>query len=283
MHIEVLDIASRKSGSHNEDRAGSAGTLAWVIDGATDLVEAPLVGEHSDAAWLAEHTQLCLQAMKTEHLDDLADVPARVSNHLADAFVRQSRRQPAARWEHPSAAATIIRTNCGQLEWVSLGDCALIVETPAGLKSIGVGGPDTGDSRLASALQRLRQKHTLSTEAERRSELLPRLRKGRGENLNLPGGYGVISITPPPRELITTGRLPVESSSHVLLATDGLMRLVEIFERYDAQTLLEAAKAKGLASLLDELRGLEAEDSACLGHPRLKQSDDATGLLMRIR
>ena len=202
---------------------------------------------------------------------------------LADAFARHSRRRSTARWEHPSAAAIIIRATTDHLDWVSLGDCALIVETPAGLKSIGVGGPDTGDSRLASALQRLRQKQTLSTEAERRSELLPQLRKGRGENLNLPGGYGVISITPPPRELITTGRLPVESSSHVLLATDGLMRLVEIFERYDAQTLLETAKAKGLASLLDELRGLEADDSACLGHPRLKQSDDATGLLMRIR
>lgn len=282
MHIKVLDIASRGSGSHNEDRAGSAGNLAWVIDGATDLVEEPLVGEHSDAAWLAEHTQRSLSSMEQEQLDDLAELPAGISMHLADAFARHSRRRPTARWEHPSAAAIIIRATKDHLDWVSLGDCALIVETPAGLNCIGVGGPEAGDSRLASALQRLNIKRTLITEAERRSELLPQLRKGRGEKLNQPGGYGVISITPPPRELVSTGRLSVASSSHVLLATDGLMRLVEIFRRYDAQTLLETAKTKGLGRLLHELRSLEADDSDCFGHPRLKQSDDATGLLMRI-
>ena len=74
MHIKVLDIASRGSGSHNEDRAGSAGNLAWVIDGATDLVEEPLVGEYSDAAWLAEHTQRSLSSMEQEQLDDLAEL-----------------------------------------------------------------------------------------------------------------------------------------------------------------------------------------------------------------
>ena len=282
MHIEVLDIASWGSGPHNEDRAGSAGRLAWVIDGATDLVDAPLVGEHSDAAWLAEQTQLSLTYLQSQPFEDLTDLPAIVSGRLAERFVEQSRREPAARWEHPSAAALIVRASQSQLEWVSLGDCALILETPSGLSCIGVGGPEAGDSRLATTLRQLRRKRALSTEQERRSELLPRLRQGRGDNLNQPGGYGVISITPPPRDLIATGRLPVASVSHALLATDGLMRLVEIFERHDARSLLETAKAKGLTSLLDELRSLEADDSDCLDHPRLKQSDDAAGLLMRI-
>ena len=282
MHIELLDMASRGSGPHNEDRAGSAGTLAWVIDGATDLVDAPLVGEHSDAAWLAEHTQLGLTSLHSQPFEDLADLPAMISGHLSEIFAKQSRRQPAARWEHPSAAALIVRATHSELEWVSLGDCALIVETPSGISCIGVGGPDAGDSKLASTLRQLGQRRALSTEHERRSELLPRLRKGRGENLNQPGGYGVISITPPPRELIAAGQVPVAGISHALLATDGLMRLVEIFERHDARSLLETAKANGLASLLDELRSLEADDSDCLDHPRLKQSDDATGLLLRM-
>lgn len=282
MHIEILDMASRGSGPHNEDRAGSAGVLAWVIDGATDLVDAPLVGEHTDAAWLAEQTQLSFTSLHSQPIEDLSELPAMVSERLAEMFAQRSCRQPAARWEHPSAAALIVRATHGELEWVSLGDCALIVETPSGLNCIGVGGPDAGDNKLASTLRQLRQRRTLSTEHERRAELLPRLRKGRGENLNQPGGYGVISITPPPRELITTGRLPVAGVSHALLATDGLMRLVEIFERHDARSLLETAKANGLASLLDELRSLEADDSDCLDHPRLKQSDDATGLLMRL-
>ncbi len=276
-------MASWGSGPCNEDRTGSTGALAWVIDGATDLVEAPLVGERTDAAWLAEQAQLVLTAIQSETFEDLVDLPAEISKRLRQAFAQQCSRQPTALWEHPSGAAMIVRPNESQLEWVSLGDCALIAETSSGLKCIGVGGPDAGDRRLASTLRHLRQNLTLSTEAERRTELLPRLRECRGEGLNQPGGYGVISITPPPRELISSGRFPITRESHALLATDGLMRLVETFQRYDAQSLLETAKAGGLTRLLDELRGLEANDFDCVGHPRLKQSDDATGMLIRIR
>jgi len=283
MPIDIIDIASQGSGAVNEDRTGSAGTLAWAIDGATDLVETPLVGEHSDAAWLAEQTQRRLEVLQDNELDDLAELPIGLARHLADAFYEQTRRQPAAQWEHPSAAAMITRTRQGALEWISLGDCALIVETPDGLKSIGVGGPDAGDHGVASTLQRIRKQHAMNSDTQRLTQMLPELRKGRGGNLNQPGGYGVISITPPPADLIGTGTLPVAVGSHALLATDGLMRLVEIFARHDAASLLEAAKTTGLNGLLNELRSLEDADNDCQGHPRVKRSDDATALLIRIR
>jgi hypothetical protein len=67
----------------------------------------------------------------------------------------------------------------------------------------------------------------------------------------------------------------------VLLATDGLMRLVEVYGAYDADGLVAAAADKGLAALLRELRGIEAADAGCARFPRIKPSDDATGVLLR--
>ncbi|MBU1212975.1 MAG: hypothetical protein KJ587_17150, partial [Alphaproteobacteria bacterium] len=81
---------------------------------------------------------------------------------------------------------------------------------------------------------------------------------------------------------IAQGRLYVEPGTHALLATDGLIRLIDIYARHDARSLFEAAKSRGLESLLCELRQIEADDVDCTAHPRVKRSDDATGILLRF-
>ncbi len=58
------------------------------------------------------------------------------------------------------------------------------------------------------------------------------------------------------------------------------MRLVEMFERYDRASLMAAVLQRGVSSLHDELRELEAADAECLRYPRTKPSDDATALLL---
>jgi hypothetical protein len=46
--------------------------------------------------------------------------------------------------------------------------------------------------------------------------------------------------------------------------------------------LMEAAQARGLASLVNELRAIEAGDPECRTYPRLKPRDDATAVLVRV-
>ena len=60
------------------------------------------------------------------------------------------------------------------------------------------------------------------------------------------------------------------------------MRLVDVFHRYTIQTLYEAARQQGLATLLMEVRALENADGDCRQFPRAKCNDDATGLLVEI-
>ena len=99
--------------------------------------------------------------------------------------------------------------------------------------------------------------------------------------MNEPTGYGVFSLTPTPMRFVRTGQVVMQEGGHVLLATDGLMRLVDVFGCYNARNLLDAAVSNGLEALLRELRGIETSDADGHRYPRAKAYDDATGLLLR--
>ena len=76
------------------------------------------------------------------------------------------------------------------------------------------------------------------------------------------------------------------AASHVerviLLASDGFLALVGDYERYDAEGLIAAAEAKGLATLGEELRAIEESDPEGRRFPRFKKSDDATAVLLKL-
>ncbi|HWJ20418.1 MAG TPA: hypothetical protein VNR65_17005, partial [Geobacterales bacterium] len=55
--------------------------------------------------------------------------------------------------------------------------------------------------------------------------------------------YGVFSITPTPRYFVQAGQIATPAASvHALLASDGLMRLVDVFGLYTADELFAAAR-----------------------------------------
>lgn len=280
MRLDVIDSLSVASGVENEDRAGAAASLAWVIDGATDVLPAPLTADCSDAAWFAAGMDQALREIAADPPASLVEVPALIAQRLAPAFHAAARRPPAGRDEHPSASGIVIRVHeSGDIEYVSLGDCVLMAETEAGLARIGIDEASAGDAWVASALTAALEK---TDKPMTRADLWPRLRAARAR-MNEPGGYGIFSITSPPPEMIVHGRLRLAPESRILLASDGLTRLVDVFRRYDAAGLFAAAWDRGLAALVQELRAIEEEDSACTRHPRAKVSDDTTGLLLRLR
>ena len=69
----------------------------------------------------------------------------------------------------------------------------------------------------------------------------------------------------------------------LLLTSDGLSVLVDLYERFTAKTLLDAALSGGVEPLVTEARRIETEiDPSGKLYPRFKTSDDATGLLLRV-
>ena len=72
------------------------------------------------------------------------------------------------------------------------------------------------------------------------AHLWPKLGAARWA-MNQSDGYGVFSLTPTPLSFIKRGTQQVTPEGHALLASDGLMRLVDVFRLYTAEELLGAA------------------------------------------
>jgi hypothetical protein len=159
MALSTVDFQTVASGAVNEDRAGAAGDISWVIDGATDVVETTLTGAPSDANWIADHLDAALKDIAASQPTDLSELPSMTAKRLAADFARDAIRQPKGKSEHPSASAMIVRSCCEGLQYVSIGDCSLLVMTQAGLVRVGVEADEAGDRQVADVLSALHAKH----------------------------------------------------------------------------------------------------------------------------
>lgn len=282
MAFVILDSISLASGAINEDRHGhSAGMLAWVIDGATDVLEQPLVGDGSDAAWFAEAAHRALTVAALDPPDHLSDLPGLLCAAVAEEFARNAYRQPAGRHEHPSATTLILRVHDRRLDYVAVGDCALIARSGDTLHTVGLGGHEAGDRSTAQVLTTFqKQNHTASPD-DAKAHMWPKIRAQRA-GINRPDGYGALSITSPPAQFIVSGGFEVSPGDHVLIATDGLTRLSEVYRRHEPAQLFDTAISRGLHALVTELREIETADASCRNYPRVKATDDATALLLKM-
>ena len=276
MPFVITDSQTSASGRVNEDRAGSAPELAWVIDGATDVVERPLTSAATDADWIAGRLDAALAELAVTPPIDLSQLPDLTAAQLATEFARAARRAPIDKTEHPSASAIVVRTCAVGIDYVSVGDCTLLVEGTSGFVRVGV--EDAGDPQLAKALAALHAEHGGLEAETARARIWPSIKAGRaGMNKH----YGVFSITPTPRHFVQTGQIAMPAGGYALLASDGLMRLVDVFRLYTAPELFAAARREGLTPLIELLRTVERDDVHGHRYPRAKVHDDATGLLLR--
>lgn len=283
MQLRVLDVTSVPGSGANEDRAGYAENSAWVIDGATDVIDGPLTAGPSDAAWFAAamHEELETWA-NAGAAGALQDLPAHLARNLDARFRKAALRLPTGPDEQPSAAAMIVRLEKVSLSYVTLGDCALIIETGSGpLVHIGDDIEKAGDQWVAKIISEERQNIAPEDALSLRRSLWPKLREAR-RAMNDPAGYGIFSITPPPARFVRAASIPLSGATRGLICSDGLMRLVDVMHRYTIETLFAAAFSAGLPALVSELRTLEVEDATCLRYPRAKQHDDTTALLFEI-
>src|SRR5271166_282771 len=101
MPYVVIDCLTSASGRVNEDRAGAANDLAWVIDGATDVVEDPLTGAATDADWIAGRLDAVFFALSATPPADLSLLPTLTAARLAREFDFEARRAPIGKTEHP--------------------------------------------------------------------------------------------------------------------------------------------------------------------------------------
>ncbi len=285
LRFSVRDSLSLASGSHNEDRLGHYGAAAWVIDGATDLLEQRLLPGPSDAAWFAEALNLAFMRLASSSDQALHAVLTIATEEVRASFDRFARRAIVHRHEQPSAAGIFVRIRDGALEALSLGDCTLLTlpadAPPLDLfRTLGKREADE-EARAAARAMAAEPDSRPDNALAIRAGLMPLLRAGR-DRLNTPDGYGVFSIDVPPDRYIRRACLPVQPGDRFLLASDGFLRLVDVYGAYSVPELADAIHRDGLAALALQLRRIETDDAGCHRFPRAKAMDDATAMTLEV-
>jgi Protein phosphatase 2C len=283
VRFSLRDSLSLASGRHNEDRCGLYGAAAWMIDGATDLTDDRLLPGPSDAAWFAEALNFAFMRIAGQPAQGLDDVLATATGAVGDSFQRAAVRPIVQRHEQPSAAGIYARIVGGELEALSLGDCTLMTLPADGppLDLFRAGKREADEEARAAARAMTAEPGTGTVTGNIRAALMPMLRAGRGR-MNTPDGYGIFSIDMPPAQHIRHCRRPVGAGDVFLMASDGFLRLVDVYAAHSLSSLAAAIQAEGLASLALALRRIETEDADCRRFPRAKARDDATAMIVEV-
>jgi len=253
----------------NDDRAGSTARRAWVIDGATDLGPPGLLGEQGGAAWLAATADA---AFATADARTLADACTHVCERIEARYTTEARRAPEA-WELPRAAFAAMQIVDGQAELAWASDCSVLHRTVGGTAWRTPAPSRARESAQAAALGPGIGAVKLGTEA-----VLQDRRRARSRT-----GQRVLSVDAAATlAILSHARFDLAVGDELLLMTDGMVALVDAYQRHDADSLFDAVRTQGLAALGAELRAIEQDDAVCLRYPRFKVSDDATALWLRV-
>lgn len=278
--IEGLSIPGTP-GKANDDALGSTASIAFVLDGATGLGDTPLMPGESDAAWVA-HAARDLLLQQNGSSPNLRAIVGAVAHGIVARFEKERLREPLARWEMPWATLSLIGLEAGRLNIAYVGDSRVLIETHDDeVHNFGTNPSRTAfESKLAAKMIARRKSEALGMDSIR-ATVLDDLRRAR-DTVNTPNGFWLLGADPAVAENVTVTSIALDGPATVLLVTDGFYALVEDYKRYGDRELIATAQTLGLAILARELRHIEDDDANGERYPRMKKSDDATALLVRV-
>ncbi|PTQ08224.1 hypothetical protein CLG96_16130 [Sphingomonas oleivorans] len=279
-HIRVKAAHSDAGDRINEDVVGYCDEAAWVIDGATGLGPS-LLGVESDAAWLAGLIDRSLRAAFARDPEQPTRAILRsVIETCRDAVEHHKMRPGEDACELPSAAFAMVRATPDGAEISTLGDCRVAYQAPDGTARLfGRTALTAIEARTIAEAKRLLADDPTLDNAGLRAGLADILRDNR-RLMNRPGGYWIMSTTPEAADHVDQ-TLIAGSEIHCAIASDGFLRLQDLFGLLDADAMLAVDTADKLSGRLTELRAIEQQDAACRRFPRVKIRDDASFIRLR--
>ncbi|MCI4643354.1 MAG: protein phosphatase 2C domain-containing protein [Hyphomonadaceae bacterium] len=254
-------------GKTGDDRYGfDAGEgTAWVLDGATDATPLqPFPGVESGAAWFAETLSdaLLANAHKAGETAEvyLQRVLATVRQRAEDESETSLESLPPEAW--PIASGIWLRRLDEHIELCWLGDC-MALDLATGTV---IGTENASEKESAENREILKRSET---------EIWDAVRQARRQTFET--RKPIFSLRPEVAAPLNTAHLPVESTTQLVLMSDGFYRLIHPYGLHDGPALAEAIRTHGLGALITQLRDHEArhsrEDMA-----RIKRADDACAL-----
>lgn len=280
--LRVLDEISLPGSPErvNEDAYGATGTIAFVLDGVTGLADTQLLEGKSDAAWVAGAARDLFLENGPGRAGDLRGLIRTVAEGILRRFERERLREPTERYELPWTTLSMIGITGDTLHIAYLGDSRALVETAEGeVHNFGMYKSRTAFEKKMS--ERFVAQGKGIGVGVMRATVLPEMRRVRN-TVNTQGGFWVLGADPEAAAHAGVTSLALSGPATVLLTTDGFYALTEDYEVFDDRDLIATGQTLGLAPMGAQLRKIEDEDPNGQRYARMKKSDDATALLVRV-
>ena len=282
MKVRYVRSERGRTAIFNEDAWGKNANCVWVLDGATDLSRTIIDGV-SSARWFVDHISAALKSMAApDHFDALIGTLSTATSASKKSFCA-AMGAPNSNTLTPPSATLLIALDLG--DWVelgALGDSRILYEENGETKTLGESKVEQLDEAVIAKAAAIRAKTPSLSLQEIRNLIAPTLNANRAK-MNQPNGYPMLSFNPCALNKIQ--RIKIKKSSlsnpNLLLATDGYLRLVELFKLRTYASLLAHSSIE-LDQAFDLLRQTEQEDPEGNKFLRLKPEDDATCVRVSI-
>ena len=276
--LAIRDSRSDAGGSYNDDCWGAVSTAVWILDGATGLSKERLFpAAPSDAQWFASAVDSELR--NSDWSKATRPLLQSAMQRVRHRFHREAvgRIEQVSLW--PLASFALIRICEGGIEFANLGDCRILWSPPDGraVKSFGSSRVTELDGNVVKEIERLHHEGYTNHELVRQA-IVPMIEANR-KLKNTLEGYWILDVSGEGIPHLQTTVVDAADVETVLLCTDGYYRLVDTYHRRTDQSLLSDSVNDGVSAMIRELREIERMDEECLEFPRMKPSDDATGVL----
>jgi hypothetical protein len=281
-------VTAAGKGRINEDLVQVYERDGWtdivLLDGATPLTEQRHIGAGaSDPAWFVRQFAADLGAVLRGDASQEDQVQAALARTRA-AFEGAGGSADVPAWAWPIATLSWVRIRHagdgagGHLELYCLGDSKVLLRRPDG-SAVDLDPFDNPQEQVTQAAVAALVAEGVADPAARWERLLPMLRARRAEQ-NLAVPPYVLCVAPRGPFAARTARVSAPAGALLLVLSDGLYRLVDVYGLHSDASLLDACAARGLDALLDDLRRFEA-GSAAAGLAA-KAADDASAVCWRF-
>lgn len=279
MKLNVIEkISLQGAGLVNEDVCDFGKKSAWVIDGATGITKKMPV-EKTDAFWYVSKLSNYIKLNISNEEISLHSILKDAIKNLKDEFKKYDSR-PMEKYEYPSASIAVIRQIEGFLEYIVIGDCSIILDKNDKVEIISDRRISLLENDIIKKFKYYNDQNIYSI-SEIVNILLFDFKKMR-EKMNSKEGYWILSFEEKSVDNSIYGKVDSKSINNIIILTDGITRLIDVFKLYKADQLRAKILEKGLEEVCKELRFYEKEiDPDAKQFSRIKCTDDATGMVIK--
>lgn len=260
---------------YNEDLYGHIDSSYWIIDGATGLYKNSIADDITDAQWYVKEIDISLKKRINNEAKSLKVILKECINEVFELYKKQSKNSSCDKELYPSASIIIVRELGDYIEYLSLGDCTLLLNKNDNvIKVLDETVPKLDAILTEELIKKVKEKHiSISDAREELSELCKRHRSMK----NHKNGYWILEFDEEAIDNAIYDKVNKTDVSDIIIMSDGYYRLYDTFNIYKSDIeLINDLKDKNCADLIKIIKELEDSDENCLTYPRTKQRDDIT-------